>query len=341
MTKELSLKDELTEFLLYTTPNGNIKVEVFLHNENLWLNQDRMAELFDVDRTVITKHLKNIYQERELNESATSAKIAQVQKEGERQVKRAIFFYNLDAIIAIGYRVNSLKATQFRIWATERLKEYIIKGFSLDDERMKNGQYFWKDYFQELLERIRSIRNSERRLYQQITDIFAECSIDYDPNAETTKNFYAMIQNKFHFAITGKTASEIIYESADSKEVFMGLKTWKNSPKWRILKSDIVIAKNYLQEKEIKKLERSVSWFFDYLENLIENRIPMKMTDLAEAVNNFLLFNKYNLLDGKWWISRKQAEEKAFNEYEIFNKTQNIESDFDRLIKEQIHIENK
>ena len=310
MTKELSIQDELTEFLLYTTPSGEIKVEVFFHNENIWLNQDRMAELFNVDRTVITKHLKNIYQEGELDENSTSAKIAQVQKEGERQVKREIIFYNLDSIIAVGYRVNSLKATQFRIWATEKLRDYIIKGFTMDDDRLKNWKYFWKDYFKELLERIRSIRTSERRLYQQITDIFAECSIDYDPNAEITKNFYAMIQNKFHFAITWKTAPEIIYENADAKEVFMGLKTWKNSPKWRILKSDTIVAKNYLQEIDIKKLERSVSWFFDHLETLVENRTPMKMKDLAEAVDNFLHFNKYAVLDGKWWISRQQLRPK-------------------------------
>lgn len=339
--KNLSLKDELTEFLLYTTPNGNIKVEVFLHDENLWLNQDRISALFGVDRTVITKHLKNIYQEKELDETSTSAKIAQVQKEWERQVKREIIFYNLDIIIAVWYRVNSLQATQFRIWATEKLKDYIIKGFTMDDDRLKNWKYFWKDYFQELLERIRSIRTSERRLYQQITDIFAECSIDYDPNSEITKNFYAMIQNKFHFAISWQTAAEIIYENADARKVFMGLKTWKHSPKGRILKSDTIVAKNYLQEADIKKLERSVSGFFDYLENIIENHTPMKMIDLAEAVDNFLHFNRYEVLDGKWSISREQAEEKAFWEYEKFNKTQSIESDFDRLLKEKNKLENK
>lgn len=332
MTKELSIKDELTEFLLYTTPNGNVKVEVFLHNENLWLNQKKIAELFGVDRTVITKHLTNIFQTWELNENSVSANIAHTAEDGKKYKTK---FYNLDAIIAVGYRVNSSKATQFRIWATEKLKDYIIKGFAMDDDRLKNGKYFWKDYFQELLERIRSIRNSERRLYQKITDIFAECSIDYDPHSEITKNFYAMIQNKFHFAITGKTASEIIYENVDAKEVFMGLKTWKNSPKWRILKSDTIVAKNYLQETHIKKLEKSVSGFFDYLETLIENHTPMKMKDLAEAVDNFLQFNKYKVLEGKWGISREQAEVKAFSEYEEFNKIQNIESDFDRLVKEQ------
>ncbi len=341
MTKELSIKDELTEFLFYTTPNGNIKVEVFLYDENLWLNQKKIAELFGVEVPTISYHIKQIYESWELSQNSTIRNFLTVQKEGNRDISRDIEFYNLDMIISIGYRVNSSQATQFRIWATERLKEYIIKGFTMDDERMKNGKYFWKDYFQELLERIRSIRTSERRLYQKITDIFAECSMDYDPNAEITKNFYAMIQNKFHFAITGKTAPEIIYEHADAKEVFMGLKNWKNSPKGRILKSDTIIAKNYLQEKDIKKLERSVSWFFDYLENLIANQVIMKMSDLAEAVDNFLHFNKYKVLDGKWWISRQKAEEKALKEYEIFNKTQNIESDFDRLVQEQISLENK
>jgi len=341
MTKELSLKDQLTEFLLYTTPNGKIKVEVFLHDENLWLSQKKIAELFGVEVPTISYHIKQIYESWELSQNSTIRKFLTVQKEGDRDISRDIEFYNLDMIISIGYRVNSSQATQFRIWATENLKEYIIKGFSMDDDRLKNGKYFWKDYFKELLERIRSIRTSERRLYQQITDIFAECSIDYDPNSEITKNFYAMIQNKFHFAITGQTAAEIIYEKADSKEVFMWLKTRKHSPEWRILKSDTIVAKNYLQEADIKKLERSVSWFFDYLENIIENHTPMKMVNLAEVVDNFLHFNKYEVLDGKWSISREQAEEKAFWEYEKFNKTQSIESDFDRLVKEQKKLEKK
>ena len=332
---ELSIKNELTEFLLYTTPNGDIKVEVFFHNENIWLSQKRIAELFGVAENTITYHLKEIFASWELSQNSTTQKIGVVQKEWDRNVKRNIDFYNLDAIISVWYRVNSSQATQFRIWATERLKEYITKWFTMDDDRLKNGRYFWKDYFKELLERIRSIRNSERRIYQQITDIFAECSMDYDPNSEITKNFYAMIQNKFHFAITWKTAPEIIYENANAKEVFMGLTTWKHSPKWRILKSDTIIAKNYLQEKDIKKLERSVSWFFDYLETIIEDNTPMKMKDLAEAVDNFLNFNKYKVLDGKGSISKKQAEDKAFGEYDIFNKIQHIESDFDRLVKEQ------
>lgn len=331
--KTLTIKDQTTEFLLYTTPNGEVKVEVFLHNENLWLTQDRIADLFGIDRTVITKHLKNIYEELELNENLTSAKIAQVQKEGNREVKREVKFYNLDAIIAVGYRVNSKKATQFRMWATTILKEYIIKGYAMDDERMKNGQYFGKDYFQELLERIRSIRTSERRIYQKITDIFAECSSDYDKNADITKNFYAMVQNKFHFAITGKTAAEIVYEKADKDQPFMGLKTWKNATKGRVLKSDTIIAKNYLEEKEIKQLERTISSYFDYIERMIEAREILTMEKLAQSINEFLQFNKYDILQDKGKVSHQQAEEKAFAEYDEFNKTQSIESDFDREMK--------
>jgi hypothetical protein len=334
---QLSIKNQTTEFLLYTTPNGEVKVEVFLHNENLWLTQDRMAELFGVNRQAVTKHLQNIYNEGELSENATSSILEQVQTEGHRAVKRAIKFYNLDAIIAVGYRVNSKKATQFRIWATERLKEYIIKGFVIDDERLKNGQYFGKDYFQELLERIRSIRASERRIYQKITDIFAECSSDYDKNSDIAKNFYAMVQNKFHYAITGKTAAEIVYEKADKQKPFMGLKTWKNAPKGRILKSDTIIAKNYLDEKEIKQLERTISSYFDYIERIIEAREVLTMEKLAQSINDFLQFNKYEILHDKGKISHKQAEAKAFAEYDEFNKTQSIESDFDREIQKLLN----
>jgi len=331
--KQLSIKDQTTEFLLYTTPSGEVKVEVFLHNENLWLTQDRIAVLFGVNRQAITKHLINIYNEGELDENSTSSILEQVQKEGNRDVKRAIKFYNLDAIIAVGYRVNSKKATQFRIWATNTLKEYIIKGYAMDDERMKNGQYFGKDYFQELLERIRSIRTSERRIYQKITDIFAECSIDYDKHADITKNFYAMVQNKFHFAITGKTAAEIIYNTADKNQPFMGLKTWKYATKGRILKSDTIIAKNYLNEKQIKKLERTISSYFDYIERMIEAREALTMEKLAESINEFLQFNKYEVLQDKGKISHEKAKQKAFAEYDEFNKTQSIESDFDREVK--------
>lgn len=329
----ITIKDQTTEFLLYTTPHGDIKVEVFLHNENLWLTQDRMAELFGVNRQAITKHLLNIYEEGELAEQATCSILEHVQTEGERKVKRQVKFYNLDAIIAVGYRVNSKQATQFRIWATERLKEYIIKGYTMDDERMKNGQYFGKDYFQELLERIRSIRTSERRIYQKITDIFAECSINYDKNSTITKNFYAMVQNKFHFAITGKTAAEIVYDKADKDQPFMGMKTWKNASKGRILKSDTIIAKNYLEEKEIKQLERTISSYFDYIERMIEAREVLTMEKLAQSINDFLQFNKYEILQDKGKISHKQAEKKAFAEYSEFNKTQFIDSDFDCEVK--------
>ena len=333
MTKEPAIKDETSEFLLYTSPNGEIKVDVFFHKENIWLTQKRMAELFDVEVNTVNYHLKEIFKYCELDEFSTIRKFRIVQKEGARDIERETDFYNLDAIISVGYRVNSAKATQFRIWATQKLRDFILKGFVLDDDRLKNGNYFGKDYFKELLERIRSIRTSERRIYQQITDIFAECSIDYDKNSEITKEFYAMVQNKFHYAISGMTAAEIIYQKADSKKENMGLTTWKYSPKGRILKSDAVIAKNYLAEQEIKKLERTVSSFFDYIERIIENKIVMKMKDLAESVNKFLEFNEYNILENKGKISFKEAELKAFKEYEIFNKKQNIESDFDKMTK--------
>lgn len=321
-------------FILYSTPNGEVKLEVLLQEESLWLTQKAIAELFGVDRSVITKHLINIYETDELSKISTCAKIAQVQKEGNREVKREIEFYNLDTIISVGYRVNSSKATQFRIWATKTLKEYIIKGFVLDDERLKQGQkVFGKDYFRELLQRVRSIRASERRIYQQVTDIFAECSIDYDKNSEITKNFYAMVQNKFHYAITGKTAPEIIYSTADKTKENMGLSTWKNAPDGRILKQDILVAKNYLQEKEISQLERTITSYFDYIEGLIERQNTFTMEQLAESVNKFLSFNEYKILEGKGKISKIQADKKAVEEYEVFNKTQKIISDFDKEIK--------
>ncbi len=329
----LTLQDSLTEFLLYTTPNSDVKVEIFLHNESVWLPQKRMAELFGIERTVITKHLKNIFDSAELDEDSVSAKIAHTAKDGKNYQTK---FYNLDAILSVGYRVNSSQATQFRIWATKVLKEYIIKGFAMDDDRLKNGRYFGKDYFNELLERVRSIRASERRIYQQITDIFAECSIDYDKNSETTKNFYATVQNKFHYAINAQTAAEIIYEKVDISKPFMGLQTWKNSPNGRILKSDTVIAKNYLSENEIKKLERTISGYFDYIERLIENRTTLTMVQIKESVDKFLAFNEYNILEGNGTVSKNQAEEKAFAIYEEFNKIQKIESDFDREIKKLI-----
>ena len=332
----LTTRAELTEFLLYTSPNGDVKVEILFHNETVWLTQKRMAELFGVDVSTINEHLRNIYKTAELEEEATIGKFPIVQIEGSREVSRNPYCYNLDVILAIGYRVNSRQATQFRIWATKILREYIIKGFAMDDDRLKNGQYFGEDYFRELLERVHSIRSSERRIYQQITDIFAECSIDYDPKAEITKTFYAMVQNKFHFAITGKTAAEIIYASADKNKPFMGLRTWKNAPAGRILKPDTRVAKNYLCEEEIRKLERAVSGYFDYIERLIENHTRLTMQGLGSSVNKFLEFNEYRILDTKGSISNKSAEQKAFIEYDEFNKSQKFESDFDKTIKKLI-----
>jgi len=331
--QRLTLQDELTEFLLYTTPSSDVKVEIFMHDESVWLPQKRMAELFGVDVTTINEHLKNIYKSHELEEGATIGKFPIVQIEGKREVKRDVNVYNLDAILSVGYRVNSSQATQFRIWATKVLREYIIKGFAMDDDRLKNGQYFGKDYFKELRERVRSIRASERRIYQQITDIFAECSFDYDKNSQTTKGFYATVQNKFHFAITGKTAAEIVYENADIQKPNMGLTSWKHSPNGRVLKSDTLIAKNYLKEDDIKKLERTIGAYFDYIERMIENRQELSMKDISDSVNKFLEFNEFKILEGKGKISHAQAQEKALKEYEAFNKIQKIESDFDKEMK--------
>ncbi len=330
---KLSIKDELTDFLLYTSPNGDVKVEVVLNKETVWLTQKAIAQLFGVKVPAISKHLENIYQSGELTKEATISILETVQTEGRREVKRNVEYYNLDAIISVGYRVNSAQATRFRIWATNMLKEFIIKGFIIDDDRLKNGRYFGKDYFRELLERVRSIRASERRIYQQITDIFAECSIDYDPKSETTKDFYASVQNKFHFAINGQTAAETIYKTADAEKEFMGLSTWKNAPEGRVLKSDTTVAKNYLSEQEIKSLERTIGAFFDYIERIIETRNTFTMEQFALSVNKFLEFNEYKVLEGKGTISAKQAEEKAFAEYDKFNKTQKIESDFDKAVK--------
>ncbi len=331
--KKISVKDELTDFLLYSAPEGNIKVEVILNDETVWLSQKSIAHLFGVQVPAISKHLKNIFESGELDKDSTISILETVQEEGVRTVKRNTEYFNLDAIISVGYRVNSRQATRFRIWATQTLKEYIVKGFVMDEERLKNGRYFGKDYFRELLERVRSIRSSERRIYQQITDIFAECSIDYDPKSDITKEFYASVQNKFHFAIHGNTAAEIIFDNADADKEFMGLKTWKNSPAGRILKSDTNIAKNYLTETEIKSLERTISSYFDYIERIIENRNAFTMEQFAESVNKFLEFNEYKVLEGNGRISAKQAEHKAYEEYDKFNKTQKIESDFDRAIK--------
>ena len=332
----LSLQDQTTEFLLYTAPNGAIKVEVLLSGETLWLTQERMAELFGVQRPAITKHLKNIFESKELQEDVVCSILEHTTEHGAIAGKTQtsqVKYYNLDAVISVGYRVNSTQATQFRIWATALIKEYIIKGFAMDDERLKNGRLFGKDYFRELLERVRSIRASERRIYQQITDIFAECSIDYDPKSQTTQQFYAHVQDKFHFAITGHTAAEIISLKADANKPLMGMSTYKNAPEGRVLKSDAMIAKNYLSEDDIKKLERAVSAFFDYIEGIIERRNTFTMESFTESVNKFLAFNEYQILEGYGKVSRKLAEQKAHAEYDQFNKQQRIESDFDREVK--------
>lgn len=327
------MKNEL-KFLMYNTPENDVSVNAIIKDETIWLTQKSMAELFGVEVPAISKHLTNIYDEGELQYNSTVSKMEIVQTEAKRQVKRNIDFYNLDAIISVGYRVSSYRATQFRIWATSILKEYMIKGFVLDDERLKQGMTaFGKDYFRELLERVRSIRASERRIWQQITDIFAECSIDYDKNSPTTREFYAMIQNKFHYAITGQTAAEIIHSKADSKKEKMGLTTWKNAPDGRILKSDVTIAKNYLEEKQIKRLERTVTGYFDYVEDLIEDEHIFTMDDFALSINEFLEFRKFKILPDKGSVSKKQAEDKAVIEYEEFNKSQFIESDFDKEVK--------
>lgn len=326
-----------SEFILYTTPNGEVRLDVLVQDETIWLTQEGMQELFGRAKSTISEHISNVFKEGELNEELVVRKFRTTTQHGAIEGKtqeKDVRFYNLDVIISVGYRVKSPRGTQFRIWATQVIKEYIIKGFAMDDNRLKQaGTTFGKDYFKELLERVRSIRASERRIYQQITDIFAECSIDYDPQSDITKNFYAAVQNKFHFAITGKTAAEIIYLNADAKKENMGLTTWKNSPDGRILKSDTEVAKNYLQEKEIKQLERTVSGYFDYIENLIERRNTFTMESLAESVNKFLTFNEYKILEGKGNVSRKQALQKAEQQYTVFNKTQKIESDFDKHIK--------
>jgi hypothetical protein len=327
----MSNLEPINNFILYNTPNGEVSLKVLIQNESIWLSQKMMAELFDVGVPAINKHLTNIFESAELEENSVISILETTAADGKNYKTK---FYNLDAIISVGYRVNSTKATQFRIWATKVLKEFIVKGFAMDDDRLKQGTtVFGKDYFKELLERVRSIRASERRIYQQITDIFAECSIDYDPKAEITKNFYALVQNKFHFAITGKTAAEIIYLKADSSKPQMGLTTFKNAPDGRILKSDIEVAKNYLEEKEIKQLERTVSGYFDYIENLIERQNTFTMEGLAESVNKFLSFNEYKILEGFGKVSHQQAISKAAKEYDIFNKTQKINSDFDKQIK--------
>ena len=321
---------EEKKIVLYQIDGKNIGINVIYKDETFWLNQKAMAELFDVNVPAISKHLQNIFIDGELDETSVISKMEITASDGKNYL---VNMYNLDAIIAVGYRVNSIKATKFRQWATKTLKEYITKGFVLNDDMLKNGRPFGKDYFKELLERVRSIRASERRIWQQITDIFAECSIDYDKNSEITKSFYAMVQNKFHYAITGHTAAEIVYKNADHTKDNMGLTTWKDAPDGRILKSDVAIAKNYLSEKEIKQLERTVSGYFDYIEDLIEREHTFSMEEFAESINEFLSFRRYDILKTKGSISSKVAKEKAESEYDIFNKTQHIESDFDKLVK--------
>ena len=319
--------------ILYQEDDRNINVNVYYKNETYWLTQKSMAELFETSSDNISLHLKNIFFEEELSEFSTTEEFSVVQKEGVRNVKRMLKFYNLDAIIAVGYRVNSKKATKFRQWATKTLREYIIKGFALNDDMLKNGKPFGQDYFKELLECVRSIRASERRIWQQITDIFAECSIDYDVHTDIVDNFYAMVQNKFHYAITGQTAAEIIYNNADSTKEHMGLTTWKNAPSGRVLNSDVSIAKNYLNEKQIKQLERAVSGYFDYIEDLIERENVFTMEDFVKSINEFLSFRRYDVLTHSGKITSKSAKEKANSEYDKFNKTQKILSDFDKRIK--------
>ncbi len=338
MSNDLIPTEDGQPFLLYSGDSGDVKLRVLMRQETIWLTQRAMSELFQTSTDNISLHLKNIYNDLELQEISTTEDFSVVQEEGGRFVSRILKHYNLDAIIAVGYRVNSKRATQFRIWATNVLKEYIKKGFVMDDERLKQGEtFFGEDYFKELLERVRSIRTSERRIYLQITDIFAEISTDYNPKSRAAKEFYAMVQNKFHYAITAQTAAEIVFGKADKDAPHkdaphMGLTTWKNAPEGRVVQTDVTIAKNYLAESDLKKLERTVSGFFDYIENIIENRIAMTMENMAKSVDKFLTFNEFRILEGKCKRSHAQAKRKALAHYAEFNKTQAINSDFEKEI---------
>lgn len=326
--------DKQFKFLIYQSTEEDVSVNALIKDETIWLNQKGMAELFGCSTDNISFHLKNIFADGELDKNSVAEKISATAADGKKYPTQ---FYNLDAIISVGYRVNSRRATSFRIWATGVLKEYMIKGFAMDDERLKQGETaFGKDYFKELLERVRSIRASERRIWQQVTDIFAECSIDYDKNAQITHDFYAMVQNKFHYAITGQTAAEIVYSHADRTKENMGLTTWKNAPDGRILKYDVSIAKNYLSEKQIKQLERTVTGYFDYIEDLIERENTFTMEEFALSINEFLAFRKYDILKGKGRISAKTARAKAEAEYDEFNKHQRIVSDFDKAVQKML-----
>lgn len=325
-------------FLIYKTAEEDITVNAVIRDETIWLTQKAMSELFGVQTPAISKHLKSIFEEGELAQEVVVSKMEIPTPHGAMPGKtqmQTVMMYNLDAIISVGYRINSRRATQFRIWATGVLKEYMVKGFAMDDDRLKQGKTaFGKDYFRELLERVRSIRASERRIWQQVTDIYAECSIDYDRNAPTTQQFYAMVQNRFHYAITHKTAAEIVHDSADHTKEHMGLTTWKNAPDGRILKSDVTVAKNYLDEKQIRQLERAVSGYFDYIEDLIERENTFTMEQFAASINEFLAFRRYDILPDKGHISQAQAQQKASAEYDVFNRTQRIDSDFDKQIKQ-------
>ena len=337
--------DNQFRFLIYKTAAEDVSVDALIRDDTIWLTQKAMAELFAIDKSGISRHLKNIFESGELEEQLVVAKIAIPTKHGAipgKEQQTPTNYYNLDAIISVGYRVDSIRATHFRKWATSVLKEYMIKGFAMDDDRLKMGKtIFGKDYFRELLERVRSIRASERRIWQQVTDIYAECSIDYDRTAPTTKDFYAMVQNKFHYAITGQTGAEIVFSRADHTKENMGLSTWKNAPDGRILKSDVTVAKNYLTEQQIRQLERAVSGYFDYIEDLIERENTFTMEQFALSINEFLAFRRYDILPDKGQISHKAAEKKAFEEYDIFNKTQRIDSDFDKEVRRMIAQENQ
>ncbi len=323
------------ELILYRTADDAVRVEVLYESETFWLDQRRMAELFGVDVRTVSEHLRNVYASGELSEEATLRKIRMVRTEGSREVAREVSYYNLDAIISVGYRVNSTQATQFRIWATQTLREFIVKGFVLDDERLKLNKRFGKDYFDELLERIREIRASERRFYLKITDIYEQCSIDYDKQAETTQTFFKTVQNKLHWAVTGKTAAELIAERADAEKPSMGLTTWKNAPKGKILKSDVAVAKNYLIEREIKELERIVSMYLDYAENQAARQIPMKMADWVAKLDAFLQFNEYEVLSNAGKVSAEVARRLAEEQYDKFRVSQDreFESDFEAEVK--------
>ncbi len=330
--------DKEYKIILYQTDGSNVCVSVYFEDETFWLTTKAMAELFGVNTQAITKHLANIYSEEELTREATCSKLEQVQIEGSREVRRKVDFYNLDAIIAVGYRVNSKQATRFRQWATKTLKEYITKGFVLNDEMLKNGKPFGRDYFDELLDRIREIRASERRAYQKIADVFEQCSYDYDKDSQITKTFYAFVQNKLHYAITGQTAAEIIYDRADAQKPTMGLTTWKDAPSGKILKRDVVVAKNYLNEREMTRLNRLVTMFIDYAELMADDGVLMSMQDWLDQTNQFLTNNRRNVLQGKGHVSHEKAVEKAQKEYEIFRVRQDREyiSEFDRQVEKYL-----